>query len=80
MVKNLLKSNNKCLCLSRILFQEGANSRALGVFLKALVQAVFIFGLDTGLVTPALEGNGGVHHMVELNMMGSKPCIQTYGR
>ena len=64
MVGNLRKAWNNWTWWSRILGREGDNPRLPGIFSKAVVQAVILFGLDTWIIIPstgqALGGVGGV--------------------
>ena len=41
--------------MSSILIQEGAYPKVLGHFFKAVVQAVFLWGAETWLLTPRVE-------------------------
>ena len=41
--------------MSRILSQEGADPKVSGKFFKAVVQAVFLFGAETWVLTPRME-------------------------
>ena len=54
LVGNLKKARKIWSRLTRILGQEGANPRVSGVFFKAVVQSVHIFGLKTWLMTPRM--------------------------
>ena len=40
--------------MSRILGIDGANPRVSGIFFKAVVQAVLIFGAETWVMTPCM--------------------------
>ena len=52
--------------MTRILGREGANSRVSGVFLKAVVQAVLLFGSETWVMTPCMvQDLGSFQHGVE---------------
>ena len=44
-VYNLRKVKKKWACLSGVLGQEGADTRTLGTFYRAVVQTVLLFGL-----------------------------------
>ena len=52
-VKNLSQSRNILRRMSRILIREGAAPRVSGLFFKAVLQAVLLFGSETWVVTPA---------------------------
>ena len=59
-VGNLCKARKSWTRLLRILGREGANLRVSGIFLKAVVQAVLFFGLETLMMTPPhVPVNGG---------------------
>ena len=59
--------------MSRILGREGVNSWISGNFLKAVIQEVILFGLETWLVTPQVfRILGGVHHSVYHCYMGKQ--------
>ena len=49
---NLWKAQKIWARLSSILVREGASTRVLGVFSKAVVQAVMILGSETWVITP----------------------------
>ena len=53
-VGKLLKARKSWACLSIILGMEGVNTRASGMFFKAVVQAVLIFREETWLTTPRM--------------------------
>ena len=63
LVRNLGKSRNSWAWLARILGSEGTSPRVLGMFFKAVVQAVLVLGAETWVTTlcigRALEGGGG---------------------
>ena len=39
----------------RILIQEGADPKVLGIFFRAVTQAVLLFGAETWVLTPRME-------------------------
>ena len=43
----------------RILGQEGSDPRVSGMFFKSVVQAVFLFGSETWVLTPCMEQSLG---------------------
>ena len=49
---NLRKAWKICACLARIMGCEGASPKFSGMFFKAVVQAVLLFGLETWVLTP----------------------------
>ena len=52
---NLVKARKSWGHQSRILSREWADKRVLGNFFKAVVQAVLMFGAETGVLTPRIE-------------------------
>ena len=50
-VRNLARTKSVWRMMSRILSREGATPRVSGFFLKAMIQAVLLFGAETWLVT-----------------------------
>ena len=54
-VGNLRKARKIWTQMKRILVREGADPRILGVFFKAVVQVVFLFELETWVLTPCME-------------------------
>ena len=60
-----------------ILGREVANPRFPGIFFKALIQAVLIFGAETWVMTPCIgQSLGGFHHRVAQQIRGSQPKWQ----
>ena len=53
---NLKKAQKIWGRLSRILGMEGATARISGTFFKSVVQQVLLFGAETWVVTPRMEG------------------------
>ena len=53
-VQNIVKVRTVWWIMSRILIREGARPRVSGVFFKAAVQSVLIFGAETWVVTPCM--------------------------
>ena len=74
---NLKKSRKNWTRMTRILVWEGADPRISGLFLKADVQAVLIFGSDIGVPTPrfgrALES---FQHRFAWRITGRQPIIR----
>ena len=52
MVRNLSQAKKFWIRMSRILIREGAAPRVFGLFFKAVIQAVLIFGEETWVITP----------------------------
>ena len=60
---------------------ENASSRVCGLFYKATVQAVLLFGSETWNVTPAiLRGLEGFHVRAARRMAGMMPTRDTSGK
>ena len=53
-VRNLSRSKKLWIRMSRILSREGADPQVSGLFFKAVIQAVLIFGTETWVVTPRM--------------------------
>ena len=51
-VRNLKKARRSWARLTRILGQEGAKPRVSGMFFKAVVKAMLLFGSETWVLTP----------------------------
>ena len=58
-VGNLSKVRKSWGRLSWILSREGADPKVLGHFLKAVTQAVLLFGAETWVLTPRMERSLG---------------------
>ena len=52
---NPRRDRNIWLRMTRILSREGADLKVLGIFFKAVVQAVLIFGAEMWVLTPRME-------------------------
>ena len=52
-VGNLKKAQNSLARLTRILGREGVNPRISGIFSKAVVHVVLLFGSEMWVLTPA---------------------------
>ena len=62
------------MSLSIILGREGAKTRVSGMFFKAVVQAVLIFGSEMWVTTPRMGGAiGGFQHKVSIWITGKYP-------
>ena len=79
-VGSLSKARNSWERMTRILGREGANSRVSGVFFKAVVQAVLIFGSETWVLTPCMgQDLGSFQHGVERGITRRQPRKQEEG-
>ena len=64
----------------RILGWEGANPRASGMFFKAVVQAVLLRSVVTGVMTPCMgRALGSFQHGVARRIKERQPNIQEEG-
>ena len=73
-VGNLKKSRKSWSWLMSILGQEGANPRVSGMFFKAVVQAVLIFGSATWVLNPHIRRDlGSLKHGVSRGITGRHP-------
>ena len=73
---NLSKAQKSWGCLSRILFWEGADARVSGIFFKAVVQAVLLFGAETWVLTPMMERDlDSFHNGDACRITGRQPRI-----
>jgi hypothetical protein len=71
---NLKKAQQHWGMLSLILVLDGASPRARGLFYKAVVQAVLLYGCETWVVTNAmLRVLEGFHHEVAQRISGLMP-------
>ena len=72
--KNLGKARLMWGRLSRVLRKENASAKVSGMFYKATVQAVLLFGSETWVMTPALlRGLEGFHVRAARRMTGMMP-------
>ena len=63
--------------MAKVFGREGSDRRTAGRFYVAVVQAVFLFGSKTWVLTPLLEKNPeGFHHRVVRWMAGMGPKCQ----
>ena len=70
-VRNLERARAVWKRMSRIISREGAAPRVSGFFLKAVVQAVLLFGAETWMATPRMvRVLGGFQDQVARNMTG----------
>ena len=70
-LRNLDRAKKVWSRMSRILSMEGAALRALGLFFKAVIQVVLLFGAYTWVVTPPMgKALGGVQTQVARRVTG----------
>ena len=53
-VRNLSRTREMWKRMTRILSRKGVEPRVFGFFFKAMVQAVFLFGSETWMITPCM--------------------------
>ena len=76
-MKNLRKSRAQ---LMRILVREGVNLRVYGMFFKAVVQVVLLFGSETWVMTPCMEWELGIFQRRGVqHITGRQPRRHTEG-
>ena len=73
-VRNIWKAKKRWERLEWILGREGANPRVSGLFFKAVVKAVLLFGLETWVLTPHMGRSlGSFQHRVASQITARKP-------
>ena len=73
-VRNLAQEKTVWRRISWILSREGATPRVSDFFLKAVIQAVLLFGAETLVVTPHMgTALGGFQTQVERRLTGQLP-------
>jgi hypothetical protein len=71
---NLKKARKRWARVSRVLTREGATSRVCGMFYKAVVQSVLLYGCETWVITSqVLKVLEGFHHRVARRLTGKRP-------
>ena len=79
-VGNLKKVSKSWAKMTRILGWEGDNPRVLGIFFKAMVQAVLIFWSETWVPTPRMgRALGSFQHRVARRITERQPRRQEEG-
>ena len=79
-VVNLGKARKIWGCLSRILSQEGEDTKVSGNFYKAVAQAVLLFGAETWVLAPRMErALDSFQHRVARRITGRQPMRQGGG-
>ena len=74
--RNLTRARQKWGRFSRLLKREGANPRISGMFYKAVVQSVLLYGCETWVITPkVLSVLGGFHNKVARQLAGRQPRL-----
>jgi hypothetical protein len=71
---NLKKARKRWARVSRVLTREGADSRVCGMFYKAVVQSILLYGCETWNITSqVLSVLEGFHHRVARRLSGKRP-------
>ena len=74
--KNLRKARTQWTKLARILVRDGATPRISGLFYKAVVQAVLLYGCETWVISPTmLKMLEGFHHRAARRISGKRPRL-----
>ena len=72
--RNLNRARQKWAMISRILSREGATPRVSGLFYKAVVQSVLLYGSETWVLDKAkLQALSGFHNRVARRLSGRMP-------
>jgi hypothetical protein len=67
--------------VSRVLERDGASPKAMGMFYKAVVQAVLLYGCETWTLTnPMIKALEGFHHRVARRITHMIPVHQANGQ
>ena len=79
-VENLRKSSNKWTQFSRIVVWEGEDMLMLGLFYKAMVKSVLVFGLEMWVATLYIYKTlGGFQRKVDRKVTGNNTWRQING-
>ena len=75
--RNLAKARQRWAMISRVLAREGASPRVSGMFYKAVVQAVLLYGSETWVFTQSMyKALAGFHHRVARRLAGRMPRLE----
>ena len=75
-VQNLWQAQHKCEWLYRMFIREGTDAWTLGRIEVVVVQAVLLYGSETGVMTQHIGRLLGVfHHRVDCRLTGLQPGI-----
>jgi hypothetical protein len=73
---NLKKAQQRWGMVSRVLVRDGASTHAMGLFYKAIVQAVLLYGCETWTLTdPMIKALESFHHKVARRISGKMPKL-----
>lgn len=71
---NINKARGKWALISRPLLRTGVSTRVIGMFYKAIVQSVLLYGSETWVVTPQmLKMLDGFHHRIARRITNKMP-------
>jgi hypothetical protein len=77
---NLKKAQQRWGMISRVLVHDGASPKAMGMFYKAVVQAVLLYGCETWTLTnPMIKTLESFHHRVARRIARMTPTRQPDG-
>jgi exonuclease III len=75
--KNLKKAKSKWALISRPLLKTGVAPKFVGMFYKAIVQSVLLYGCETWVITPPmLKILEGFHHRIARRITNKMPHLQ----
>ena len=80
-VRNLARAKKVWSRMSRIISREGATPQVSGLFFKAVIQTVMLFGAETWVVNPHTgKALGGFQNQVARWLTGQLPRRKTDGK
>jgi hypothetical protein len=72
--KNLQKARAKWAIIAKVLVRDNATPRVSGMFYKAVVQAILLYGSESWVITPAMiKVLDSFHHRVARRITGRMP-------
>ena len=78
--RNLTRARRKWGMVRRVLTREGATPAISGMFYKAIVQSILLYGCETWTITPAmLSALRGFHHRVARRLACRLPKLRQDG-
>jgi exonuclease III len=78
--RNITRARRKWGMIRRVLTREGASPMISGMFYKAIVQSVLLYGCETWTITPAmLKTLRGFHHRVARRLACRLPKLRQDG-
>ena len=74
--RNMTRARRQWAMISRVLTREGANPRVSGMFYKAVVQSVLLYGSETWVRTQSMDQMlAGFHHRAARRLAGMYPKL-----